>query len=193
MPCPRGAFFWSQDGADGWLPVRISIVRLSAEPSAIAVLSAQNRSDAVRWKLAEAELLESQNRFEAFMNAIPMLGFMKDAAGRMVYVNQAFTDRFALPAEHFLGKLDHELFPAEVARKLRDTDLRVMAGTKPVELANRCPPPTESSRMVGRQVPLPRCPGPRLRRRRRPGPDRTPATRRRPPALRRTLPGPLAA
>ncbi len=135
------ALLRSQEGEDGWMRVQISIARLSAEPSALSVLVAHNRSDATRWKQAEAALLESRQRFETFMNTIPMLGFMKDSDGRLVYVNQAFTAKFARPAEHFLGKLDHELFPAEVARKLHEADLRVMAGAKAVELREQAPTP----------------------------------------------------
>ncbi|MSQ93790.1 MAG: PAS domain S-box protein [Gemmataceae bacterium] len=98
-------------------------------------------SNITKWKEAESALSEIQQRFEAFMNSIPLVGFMKDADGRMVYVNKEAEDRFALPAEHFLGKLDHDLWPKEVADALRAADLRVMADTERVELREQVPTP----------------------------------------------------
>ena len=98
-------------------------------------------TDITQWKEVEAALLESQHRFESFMNMIPLVGFIKDADGRMAYVNQGFTQKFSLPAAHFVGKCDDELFPAEVARALQETDQRVMAGMQPVELREWVPTP----------------------------------------------------
>jgi PAS domain S-box-containing protein len=98
-------------------------------------------SDITGAKEAEGALEESRRRFEAFMNAVPVVGFMKDADGRMIYVNQEFVTRFARPAEHFLGKLNEELWPADVARRLREADLAVMAGAQPAEMCEFVPTP----------------------------------------------------
>ena len=98
-------------------------------------------TDITRWKAAETALFESQQRFELFMNRIPMLGFMKDGDGRMIYLNRAFADKFEKPAEFFLGKLDHELWPAEIAARLRAVDLRVISGAVPREMREQVPTP----------------------------------------------------
>ncbi len=98
-------------------------------------------SDITRWKNAETALLESQQRFETFMDSLPLVGFMKDADGRMVYINKEFQVRFGLPATHFLGKLDHELWPKEIADALRAADRRVLADTERVEMRECVPTP----------------------------------------------------
>ncbi|MBI2804107.1 MAG: PAS domain S-box protein [Planctomycetes bacterium] len=98
-------------------------------------------TDVTRYKETEAALIASRKRFEAFMNHIPALGFVKDADGRMVYVNQAYTTKFETNEAHFIGKLDHELWPAEVADRLRDADRRVLDEMKPIELHEVVPTP----------------------------------------------------
>jgi diguanylate cyclase (GGDEF)-like protein/PAS domain S-box-containing protein len=76
--------------------------------------------------LVEKELRASQALFHAFMDNSPFVGFMKDAAGRMVYYNQRCADRFQIDRDAWLGKSDHELWPGEIAATLRANDLAVM-------------------------------------------------------------------
>lgn len=125
-------------GENRSIPVEWSVRRLAAGPQPLGLLTVR---DATPWRETEAALRESRHRFDAFMNNLPLLAFAKDADGRMTYVNRAFTAKFAMPAQHFLGKLDDELFPAEVARRLRETDLEVIAAGQPCELREQVPTP----------------------------------------------------
>jgi PAS domain S-box-containing protein len=118
------------------IPIRWTVRRLAARPKPLGLLCVRDVSS---WHETEAALRESQHRFDAFMNNIPLVAFAKDFEGRMTYVNQAYTTKFGLPASHFLGKSDFDLYPAEVAQRLREVDLHVMAGTQPVELRERVP------------------------------------------------------
>lgn len=111
------------------------------DPDGRLICMTGTSTDITRWKNAEAALIESQHRFEAFMNAVPMVGFMKDADGRMVYLNPEFGKKFGRPVEYFLGKSDSEMWPAEIAQTLREADLQIMRGTRPVELVEHVPTP----------------------------------------------------
>ncbi|TDR82674.1 sensor domain-containing diguanylate cyclase [Paludibacterium purpuratum] len=50
---------------------------------------------------------------------------VKDLAGRYLYVNTKYSQLFHLPQEHYLGRTDAELFPADTAAQFRANDLRV--------------------------------------------------------------------
>ncbi len=76
---------------------------------------------------ADAALLESQKRFEQFMKHMPSLAFIKDLEGRYIYTNRAYTKFFGESAESRIGKTDAELWPPEIAEKLRENDELVLA------------------------------------------------------------------
>lgn len=88
-----------------------------------------------------ARLEESERRFETFLDNSPAIAFVKDEAGRMVYVNKLFERRFGVTAAGWRGKDDFELWPEEVARSLREHDVRVLSGDETVELVESVPAP----------------------------------------------------
>src|SRR5262245_25270682 len=53
--------------------------------------------------LAAQRLRESEERFHAFMDASPIVAFVKDADGRYVYGNRAWAAQFHQPAAALLG------------------------------------------------------------------------------------------
>ena len=77
---------------------------------------------------------ESQQRFNAFMRHMPAVAFIKKENGQMDYVNDAFCTLFRMSRESVFGKLDHELWPAELADSFRANDLRVLSSGKDEEL-----------------------------------------------------------
>lgn len=54
--------------------------------------------------------------------------FVKDPEGRYLEINPSAARIVGLPREEILGKTDFDIFPAEVARRLRDNDVPVMQG-----------------------------------------------------------------
>ena len=86
-------------------------------------------------------LRESETRFRAFMDKGPIVSFIKDETGRMVYANKPFERRFKLGREKWHNKDDFELWPPEVAGPLRDHDLGVLAGARTVKLTESVPTP----------------------------------------------------
>jgi len=90
---------------------------------------------------AEARLRRSEERFQAFMDNSPAVAFMKDEAGRLVYVNRVFENRFQSKAAEVLGKLDAELWEPHVASQFRDSDEKVHKANRPMEFLERVPTP----------------------------------------------------
>ncbi|MDQ2900996.1 MAG: PAS domain-containing protein, partial [Acidobacteriota bacterium] len=84
---------------------------------------------------ARREADESRQRFDAFMQHTPAIAFIKDEDGRMVYCNDAYGKTFRTSLAEIEGKLDHELWPEEIAKELRRNDRTVLEGDRGIELA----------------------------------------------------------
>lgn len=85
------------------------------------------------------ELLVSNTRFRAFMDATPAAAFMKDEAGRMMYCNRALTSRYNREPEDWIGKDDFEIWPPEFAERYRKADIEVLAGNRTVHFVDESP------------------------------------------------------
>lgn len=69
----------------------------------------------------------------ALFETIPdVLFWMKDAEDRMIYVNRAFCELLQLTSSEIIGKMDVELFPAELARVFTADDIKIRKTTKPL-------------------------------------------------------------
>jgi PAS domain S-box-containing protein len=75
---------------------------------------------------AEEALKESEARFQAFMQNAPIVACMKDEAGKVVFVNQAWEQLFGIPISDALGKSDHDLQPRHLAEQFRASDREVL-------------------------------------------------------------------
>ena len=80
---------------------------------------------------AELALRASEARFYSFMNHSPALAFIKDRDGRILYMNNTCEQVWTLNLSHCEGKLDHELWPAAEAARLRAGDLSVLKSGNP--------------------------------------------------------------
>ncbi len=99
-----------------------------------AVIAEQQRAESEREDLIRAERLRAQE--EAFQSRMelqsvldnsPALIYMKDEAGRYLFVNRRWTELFHTKLENARGKTDFELFPEESARRFVSDDRVVMA------------------------------------------------------------------
>jgi len=88
---------------------------------------------------AEAELRESQERFALFMHYLPAAVYLKDAEGRILFLNEYFEKLFQRSADECLGKTDFDLFPADVAQQFREADQQVLAEGKSVQTTEQVP------------------------------------------------------
>ncbi len=75
---------------------------------------------------AKARLSASECLFQTFMDSAPLMGYLKDAEGRMLYYNQALARHFDVSRTSLLGRTDAELWPSELADSYRHHDLGVL-------------------------------------------------------------------
>jgi PAS domain S-box-containing protein len=79
-------------------------------------------------------LRASEQWFARFMGHLPGLAWIKDRAGRYVYVNDAAERAFQRPRAELYGQTDADVFPPETGREFSENDRRVLAGETVVEL-----------------------------------------------------------
>lgn len=72
------------------------------------------------------QVVDSNTLFQAFMDNGPLVSYMKDAQGRMLYYNRLFAERFSITREEWIGKDDFEIWPEEFAKGFRAVDLAVL-------------------------------------------------------------------
>ena len=72
-------------------------------------------------------LHESEQRFARFMQHLPGLAWIKDHAGRYVYVNDAAEQAFRVGRAEIIGKTDADIFPPETSAEFMSNDRRVLA------------------------------------------------------------------
>jgi PAS domain S-box-containing protein len=84
-------------------------------------------------KLAEEELKESERRFALFMRHLPGLAFIKDENGKILYINEFAEKTYGWKIKDVLGKTDFELWPEEIATRIRESDRQALTKRKVVE------------------------------------------------------------
>lgn len=83
-------------------------------------------AEIVRLRHVEAELKRSLQFTESLLSAVPIPVFFKDAEGRYLGCNKAFTDMIGVIPEEIKGKKVYELWPSEHAKMYHQKDLEVM-------------------------------------------------------------------
>ena len=73
------------------------------------------------------------------MDNSPAVAFLKDETGRLVYASTVFEQKFQLSRDDWHQKSDCDLWPADVAKILRENDLRVLREQKTLELVEQVP------------------------------------------------------
>jgi PAS domain S-box-containing protein len=92
--------------------------------------------DITNRKWAELNLAESQARFQAFMDNSPIVAFIKDEVGRLLYVNATAEHVVGVPA---LGKTDFECLPVEVVTQMRQHDRQVFTTGETLQVIEAIP------------------------------------------------------
>jgi two-component system, sensor histidine kinase and response regulator len=113
------------DGEEFPVEVALTPVMLNGTQMLLAVWA-----DLSERRNAERALKDSEERFLAFMNHSPTLCFIKDDTGRMMFINQVMADAFSTSIEEMLGKNDFDWLPLESARKVMESDRRIIASGK---------------------------------------------------------------
>jgi PAS domain S-box-containing protein len=126
------------DGSVRWVRERVWVSRLADSRS----LHADGLiTDITGARQADQRLRESHDRLRALVEGGPLLAALKDADGRLLYVNEAWSRLFDQAAADLVGKTDFDLFPAEEARRLHDQDAAVLNDNRPREAVERVSTP----------------------------------------------------
>lgn len=80
---------------------------------------------------AKAELDRAQRFSTALLNAMPIAVFYKDASGRYLGCNPAFSRTVGMQAEEIIGKTPAEVWPAELASMFTQNDGVLIASRQP--------------------------------------------------------------
>ncbi|MBN3880264.1 PAS domain S-box protein [Nostoc sp. JL23] len=100
--------------------------------------------DVSEQKQAEAALQESEARFQAFMNNSPVLAWITDTDGRVLYLNQTYLRTFKLLPEQVIGQSISNLYPDEIARQHFEHIHTVIETNQVMEMIEVAPRPDGS-------------------------------------------------
>jgi PAS domain S-box-containing protein len=82
-------------------------------------------ADITESKRAEEQIRKSSAELQAVLDNSPALIYMKDQAGRYIYVNRCWNESFNIPSERAKGRTDLELFSEDAARQFMTNDRAV--------------------------------------------------------------------
>ncbi len=102
-----------------------TVVTLLAHLGTLAVTGLMLAAVGAEREAAAEALRRSEERFKAFMDNSPAVAHMKNAEGRYLFVSAAFGRVFGRPTSELIGRTLDEIWPREVAAKLRANDRAV--------------------------------------------------------------------
>jgi len=105
----------------------------------VAAAIASHVTLATEHKRAELERLRSEQRLRAILDNSATVISLKDLEGRYILTNRRFEEIFHLTNSELLGRTDYDLFPVEMAERLRANDRDVLAAGKPLAMEECAP------------------------------------------------------
>ena len=93
---------------------------------AIARVVAGHVALAIERTQARNALHQSEYLLQQILDNSPALIFIKDSEGRFLLVNRRFEDLFHMRRDDIVGKADAQIYPAQLAQRLRENDRRVL-------------------------------------------------------------------
>ncbi|MFL0248057.1 PAS domain S-box protein [Candidatus Clostridium stratigraminis] len=82
--------------------------------------------DISKRKKGQKLLKESEERFDSFMNNIPVSAFIKDENGNYIYGNPVFEKALGPSKTNWIGKNDYDLWDKETAERYISEDIQVL-------------------------------------------------------------------
>ncbi|OHC71377.1 MAG: hypothetical protein A3H93_03040 [Rhodocyclales bacterium RIFCSPLOWO2_02_FULL_63_24] len=89
--------------------------------------------DITEIKQARQDLVESEERFRAFMTHSPVASWIVDSEGRYRYVSPMYYNMFKVPTQELVGKRISEIYPPELAEKYLFGNRAAIDAGRPIE------------------------------------------------------------
>ena len=99
----------------------------------------------------EEQLRESEQRFQLFMQHLPVIAWIRDSKQRYTFVNRFYEKAFGLRAEEVIGKEASRFFSTEVAASFEKSDRQVQREGAPLQYVD----PFPSGRWLKMKFPIP--------------------------------------
>ena len=106
-------------------------------------------------KLLEEQRSKSERLFASFMENLPGLAWIKDTAGRYVYLNGAFERAFDVKLVDWKGKTDFEVWPRPVANQFTANDRQVLSTNAPILTVETAPQADGNHASLVSKFPIP--------------------------------------
>jgi PAS domain S-box-containing protein len=129
----------SDDLIEGDIPAITAFAHQIAAAWHRAQLYERAQQEIAERKRAESALRESERRFATFMEHLPGIAFMKDAQGRYLFCNQVLEEMYGAKNAEWQGKTDDDLWPADVAARVKASDQWVIAKGEGLETIEEIP------------------------------------------------------
>jgi PAS domain S-box-containing protein len=102
-----------------------------ANPAGAVIAAAFTVHDITDRRRAEEALRESEARLRAILDRASAVVYLKDRAGRYLFINEEFLRIFGTKRDAVLGRNEYDLFPPATAAQLRAHAKRVWDGETP--------------------------------------------------------------
>ena len=112
-----------------YLSVKFPLISAAGDVIGVCGVS----TDITARKSAENARRESEERFTRFMQHLPGLAWIKDAAGRYVFANETASKAFQTKLADLYGRRDDQLFPPEIAAQFHENDELAFASEQGIQ------------------------------------------------------------
>ena len=106
-----------------------------------------------QYQLRESNTRNRRN-LQAIMDNSPAVIYVKDTEGRYLLVNRQFETLFQVSNDTISGQTDHDIFPTDIADKLRQNDESVLQAGKAIEIEEAVPHADGMHHYVSNKFPL---------------------------------------
>lgn len=128
---------------------------LDPEPGGLEPTIVATFVDITALQRSEFARVQLEQRFEDFMRYLPGVAFIKDENGKFVFVNENALRMLGLELKDVVGKTDFELWPSDVAERLKRQDEEVLALNKAVAHTQDIPVQGSTHRFMLHNFPIP--------------------------------------
>lgn len=90
-------------------------------------------ADVTEKQLAKRKAHEREQVFQAILDHSPLAIYAKDRQGRYIFANYKIGEILGIPCNQLEGRMDHDVFPKELADRYTHLEQEVFATEKPLE------------------------------------------------------------